>query len=769
MKRPVCLFALCYLLLHFVWIAFFEKGTAFLPFEEGEKLCFVGKVDNKSVSSTGSTLYLTEIQMKEDVAQGNFDTGQEKDKEKTEYKGAICYMAQECSIPIQQLPKMGSYVMIEGIYKPFYKATNQGQFDQKSYYETQKIDFSIANAKVTKTTDEFNWFEENLWLLKYKWQKVYETICTEKEAGFLTSVILGDKKNLDLELKNLFSQNGIAHILAVSGVHLSILGMGLYQVLSKTGLPQWIRVIASIFVIIMYGIMIHAGVATFRAIIMLGIHMFGKLLGRTYDMAVATAVAACVIVTGNAGILTNSGFVLSFMAILSLLLFYPFVKRTFQLKGRLSQCKWIGKIWDSFFVSFSITFFLLPVQVYYYYEIYTYSIFLNLIVLPLFSIVLYFGFAGGVAGMVSPFLGRILLLPCKCIFQFYQWVCERTELLPANRILIGAPTMIQVVAFYLLVLGGIWASQHFFKENKEASKKSAGFCVAVCCMACIILCVKIRWNTRIIFLDVGQGDCCIIEHKSGINILIDAGSSDVTSCGERRVIPFLKSEGIGQIDYAFLSHPDSDHYSALVECMESESKGGIKVEQLVLSLYGKNNEEYEAIIETAKAAGCEQLYIKPGDVLTVGEGKDYSFSLRCLFPYGDEKFTDTNDQSMILYATEGDFTMLFTGDMSQVEENDFLDLYGNGQGRNPYGNVDLLKVAHHGSASSTSEEFLQCFTPQVAVISCGVNNTYGHPHRETLKRLNDAGSKVLTTAEYGAITIEVDKGMKVYGFIQKNQ
>lgn len=748
MKRPVCLFALCYLLFQFVLMSFFENETGILPFKEGEKLCFVGKVYHKSFSSEGLTVYLKELRFDESVNRTDCDIGVQQKKE-GKYRGAICYMAIEDSVPYNQYPKIGSYIMVEGIYKPFYKATNQGQFDQKSYYNTQKIDFSITKGTVIKETTDYQWLGEELWQLKCRWQQSYENICTPKAAGFLTSVVLGDKKQMDLEDRNLFSNNGIAHILAVSGVHLSILGMGLYKLLRKINIPEWLRVIGSVLLIAMYGRMIHAGVATFRAILMFSINLCGKLFGRTYDMAVATAVAACVIVTGNAVIITTAGFVLSFMAILALLCFYPFVKGIIPLPEGVLQHMWFAKLWDSFLVSFSITFFLLPVQLFYYYEIYPYAILLNIIVLPLFSIVLYLGFAGGAVGIVSPFFGKLILLPCEYIFGFYLWICKKIELLPANRIIVGETSRVQMIVFYALLLGLIGLAEYSRrkKENPSLGRRLAYF--LVCCMACFILCARIRWNTRIVFLDVGQGDCCVIQQKSGINILIDAGSSDVTSCGQWRLIPFLKSQGISRIDYAFLSHPDSDHYSALVECMETTCESGVSVKKLALSPYGKDHEAYGDIIEVARNTGCDLLYVCPGDTMTVGK----TFSMTCLYPYGDEGFEDTNDQSMILKVQEGDFSMLFTGDMGKIEEQAFLDLYGTDESIDHL--PDLLKVAHHGSSTSTSQVFLQCFTPKVAVISCGVNNQYGHPHKETLTRLQNFGIRTFVTNQTGQITVEI--------------
>ena len=764
MKRPVCLWAFCYLLLHFLILSFNQTESRLLPFEEGEKLRFVGKVQQKSQTKNGVTLYLEDVLFQSDTGTKHSVIGENQNKESKQKIGAICYMAKQISNPKNQgLPELGCYVMVEGIYKPFYEATNQGQFDQKSYYETQNIHFSITKGKVIKRTKSYHWFREKLWLLKQRWQQTYEELCSEKEAGFLTSVVLGDKKSLDTEVKDLFSQNGIAHILAVSGVHLSILGMGLYKILKKVGVPEWIRVMGSLFLIILYGLMIHAGVATLRAIIMLGINLCSKLFGRTYDMKVATAVAATCLIAGNPAFLISAGFVLSFMAILALLFFYPFMKATFGLSEQRCQITWLRKFWDAFLVTFSITFFLLPVQTYYYYEIYPYSMFLNLIVLPLFTIVLYLGFAGGLVGMYLPFLGKFLLFPCKVIFVFYQWLCKGTEVFAGNRVIIGKPSIVQVLIFYVFVMAVVYLGTVIGKKKKEKEKSFKSyriFVIVVCFTACVVLCWRVRWNTQVVFLDVGQGDCCVIKEKGGMNLLIDGGSSDVSSCGEYRLIPYLKAQGIERIDYAFLSHLDGDHYSAILEAILSQKESGIEIQNLVLSAYGKVGEKYAEFVEQVEGTGCQVVYINPGDTLTVGDDEDEALILQCLFPYGDEGFVDTNEQSMILYGQVGDFDMLFTGDIGSGTETTFLNYLAKSSSKNLIQNIDLLKVAHHGSSGSTSEEFLQVVRPKVSIISCGVNNQYGHPHKETLQRLENCGSKVFVTSEMGQITVDVFSGKR---------
>ena len=356
--------------------------------------------------------------------------------------------------------------------------------------------------------------------------------------------------------------------------------------------------------------------------------------------------------------------------------------------------------------------------------------------------------------MFFPFVGKLLLLPCKVIFVFYQWLCERTELFVANRVIIGKPSIIQVVIFYVCVFGVVYWGTVLRKQKKEICWKGYRIgAVIVCIAACVVLGWRVRWNTQVVFLDVGQGDCCVIKEKGGMNLLIDGGSSDVSACGEYRLIPYLKSQGIEKIDYAFLSHLDVDHYSAILEAILSQKESGIEIQNLVLSAYGKSGEDYAGFVEQVESTGSQVLYIHPGDRLSAGD--EEALYLQCLFPYGDEGFMDTNEQSMILYGKVGDFDMLFTGDIGTETEEVLLSRLENNSSANLIQNIDVLKVAHHGSAGSTGEKFLQAVRPKVAIISCGVNNQYGHPHKETLQRLEEGGSLILTTSDCGAITIKI--------------
>ncbi|MBR1691693.1 MAG: ComEC/Rec2 family competence protein, partial [Lachnospiraceae bacterium] len=532
--------------------------------------------------------------------------------------------------------------------------------------------------------------------------------------------------------------------------------------------PVFAQVSVSIAVIVGYGIMIDAGTSTLRAILMFSVYLSAKLFGRTYDMATALTIAACVLVTDNPAVLEYAGFVFSFGAILAICLFYPAMKELMGQREISARSKIGGKIYDAFLLSFSVSLFLLPVQLYFYYELQTYAVLVNLAALPVFSVLLYLAFAGGIAAMLSLRVGGVLLLPCRWLFCFYQRLLTLARKLPHGRYLCGRPQKWQIILFYLVVLGVIvWSRTSFghLRRSRNAQARGhriAGRLIPVLLLqtAVCLLCVHIRWHTEITFLDVGQGDCCVIEQKSGSTFLIDAGSSDDTRCAERRLLPFLKANGICEVDYAFLSHPDEDHMNALIACMETAGESGVRIKNLVLSAYAGQDVKYEKIIAAAMAADCQVVSFVPGDELRIEDVAE-PFCIRCLFPYGTERFADMNDQSLLLKVEVGEFRLLFTGDMAEAEERALL-----GAARESpvlwedIQKVDVLKVAHHGSRYSTCAELLDVIAPQAAVISSGQSSRYGHPHAETLQRLEEAKSRLFLTKEMGAVTVTLYESRK---------
>ncbi len=270
---------------------------------------------------------------------------------------------------------------------------------------------------------------------------------------------------------------------------------------------------------------------------------------------------------------------------------------------------------------------------------------------------------------------------------------------------------------------------------------------------------------RVTFLDVGQGDCICVQLSSGEVYLFDCGSSSRKGIGEDVLIPFLKYYGISEIDAVFASHGDADHMNGLVELMNLRKENHITIRQLILPKMEQAvlQEEFGELLRATE--GTDEAEI-PVSVIWAGEGwtVDGDDTFLCLHPSAGRVSQGGNEGSQCFYVElhegENELSLLLTGDVEGIGEKEVTDelkQWG-------IGNVDALKVAHHGSKYSTTDAFLEVAKPSVAVISCGRRNSYGHPHEETLKRLEAAKCDVLTTPQYGAITVEVDEGVKVYGF-----
>lgn len=268
-----------------------------------------------------------------------------------------------------------------------------------------------------------------------------------------------------------------------------------------------------------------------------------------------------------------------------------------------------------------------------------------------------------------------------------------------------------------------------------------------------------KGELQITMLDVGQGDGIYIKTPAGSHYLIDGGSSDVSKVGTYRIEPYLESQGVGELDYVFLSHGDGDHTSGIEEMLVNQ-KLGVRIHTIVLPDENVIDEALYALAELASENGTNVAIMEEGDIIT----DDKSFSgnqmrLTCIAPSDTYEGEIGNASSMVLDLQYGEFDMLFTGDLEKEGEEMVVE---SGNLRD----YDVLKVGHHGSKNATTEAFLEQVKPEIALVSAGKDNSYGHPASETLERLEEIGCEVYSTQEYGAITIRTDgENMNVEGFV----
>ena len=244
-------------------------------------------------------------------------------------------------------------------------------------------------------------------------------------------------------------------------------------------------------------------------------------------------------------------------------------------------------------------------------------------------------------------------------------------------------------------------------------------------------------RNRITFIDVGQGDCSLFIGSEGTVCMVDAGSSSESKVGKYRIIPCLKYCGIDTIDYLFLSHSDDDHINAVPELIEDSC---ISVKHIVISPYDEGFTDIEML---ALQNGIEIIYAFSGMTFSQED-----MNIEVISPIEDRitQYSDINEMSLVMQVDMSGKHILFTGDIGGKAEKILLE-------SGVLKNIDILKVAHHGSKYSGCEEFLKEISPEEAVISCGISNSYGHPHVETLDRLGAVGASIYRTDRYGAIIL----------------
>lgn len=734
-KRPLCLAAVLLLGIQVIltgWFGFADDlklSGLENHAEEGDTLTVQGTVSRREEKPEYQVYYLTEnqIRLKEQII---------------EESKILVYIKREGSqnqqSNIKQKIAVGNKIRICGEVSFFQEAVNPGNFDQKFYYQKKGIHAMVwaEEAEVFDPSEDI--VREGLAVIRSRWKKLFVDVLGEYYGNSMSAIMLGDKSELDAEVSELFSKSGIGHLLAISGLHMSFLGIGVYQALRKLGLGFLPSGGTGILFLVLYTLMIGSGVSSTRALVMFIVRIGADMSGRDYDMPTSMSLAAAAIVLCQPLYLLDAGFLLSFGAILGITVINPVLEDL--------------RILPKFFCAgISIHLTLLPVLLYYYFELPTYSILLNLLVVPLMSGVLGIGIIGSVLWRLWEPAGAAVLQVSKGILWLYEQSGDFSLKLPFGRLVLGQPGRVWIAVYYGILFGGcILLSQ--YRKHSDGSRMHSAFLVRSAVRAGIValsvlFCLLCRHGhgkpgeLQVVMLDVGQGDGLYIRTPSGRHYFVDGGSTDVKNVGKYRIEPFLKSQGVGVLDFVFISHGDADHLNGVQE-MLMRQKYGVRIDTLVLPTEAVLDEALKHLAATAWENGTDVVTIRKGQKIA-----DAGMTVTCLAPSDEYGGEIGNASSMILDLQYQAFDMLFTGDV-EGEGETILTEDG---GRKQY---DVLKTAHHGSKNSTSEEFLEQVMPGIALISAGRENRYGHPHEETMERLEKCGARIFNTQDCGAIRLK---------------
>lgn len=680
------------------------------------------------------------------------------------------------------LPSIGSRVRISGSFLLYTEATNIGQFDARNYYAARKIYGQVKKAAIvyTEPPNIIGRGKECLWQLRRHLAETFLEVYGEENGALLAAMLLGERTFLSEETQSLYKAAGTLHVIAVSGLHISLLGLGLYRLLRRIFDAQAPAAVISVLCMAAYVFLVGNPPSAVRAFIMFAMGLLAGYWKRTLDTPTALSLSAAIILMGNPFYIGQSSFLLSFLAILAIAVFQPALKECLALinpyhfpLSRLldSRRAWrlrhldpqkvtggchelLKKAGNGLQSSFSVWIVTLPVQLFFFSEVSLFGIFFNLLIIPLMGVILLLGIAGlflkEIFHLFTFLTGSALtdweitvISICRYAEGIFFAIIKAGGSL-ADRLSFamwtpGKPVYGKMLlAFGLLLLFCLLGN--LSENGRTFPEKFWKYRLGILLGVILLLAGYPAHNLQITFLDVGQGDGICMELPDGRVYLMDGGSSDVSKVGNYRLAPFLKAKGIRKIDAVFLSHGDADHINGIAELLEEKQ---MSIDCICLPA-GAEQEEFVEIRDLARARNISVRTIQAGDFWENNGAKFW-----CLNPA--DVTASGNAASMVLYMEYQDFSMLLTGDLEGEGEKSVAALLRS----NAITGISVLKVAHHGSKNSTKEEFLRQCSPAVAVISCGEHNTYGHPHKETLERLNDMGTAVYRTDCSGAVQITV--------------
>lgn len=718
-----------------------EQAGQMLPLADGETVFAKGTVTYFAERSSGWNLYLEHV-----VIEVPGISGEEKHivcSKKYDQILVQCREKPDC--------EPGNYIALSLQYESFDRAANEGNFDELLYYYGKGIFFSGSLVQIEEKSGNVRILPAFLLSCKEKWKKVFQSVYSEKNAGFYQGVLLGDGQMVDSSQKNHFRGNGIGHILAISGLHLSLIGSSIFQFCRKRRGYLFSGAV-SVSVMLAFCYLTGSSAATLRAFLMFGMKTGAMALGRSDDAASDCAAAALFMLLENPFYLFDSGFQMSFSCIILIRIVIPEFVRFCHIQRR-----WKKELASSLFLQMLLA----PVTAYYYFSVPIFGFLLNLIVIPSMTVTVGSGMVCMLVGMFWEKAAVWTAGPGFVCIYLYDFLCDMAEKLPYHRVLIGKPCAAMVILFYL-----IWYILFLYCRYRNRGENAEEFLffgpkiVRYLCFCVFALCSlsvlrpQMKEEVTLNHLDVGQGDCCVIREKGGYNMMIDGGSTSVQSVGKYRIVPYLESQGIDKLDYVIISHPDLDHINGILEILTGDE---IAVGSIFIADYRKND-NYEELLAKAEEAGTEIVTLRQGLVL---KGKRIIFT--CLYPRADSDLSDVNEGSAVMYASWNDCSALFTGDIGEETEQILLK-------EGLLSEISWLKTAHHGSRYSSCVEFLEMTKPEACLISAGKNNRYGHPHEETLERMREITNDLYITCDTGCVTVTGNQGVKSAAtYVQKRR
>ena len=586
--------------------------------------------------------------------------------------------------------KYGDKLQVNGSISKPKNNTIPNLFNYKKYLERKKIYNIVYADSVKKISNNEN-------IIYYIKNKLIERIDNiPKSKMYIKAFVLGLKDEINKDVLSSYSENGISHLFAISGMHISLFSMVIFFFIKKISYNNYYNYLVVLTFLILYMLILDSPISVVRTIVMFIIFAINKLFNLKISRVDLMILVFIVISLFDPYVIYEISFQFSYVISFFLVVFNKKINNSKNKKLYMS------------FICFLVSF---PIVIYNFYQVSLISILLNLFMIPFVSIII---FPLSIITLIFPFLDNLLYIFIKILESVSLFINE----FDIFKLQLSKPNLILVIIYYILIILSIYNRKYL-----------------VLFILTIIIHKNYTYfdnNLNVLYLDVNQGDSTLITYKNN-TILIDTGGSYFyDNMSLSRTIPYLKSIGRNKINYLILTHGDYDHMGESINLIEN-----FKVEKVIFNCGEFNDLEKELIKVLEKKKIKYYSCIKE---LNTDNSKLYFLQTK--------EYDNENDNSNVIYIELDGYKFMLMGDSGIEKEKDILDKYN-------ICDIDVLKVGHHGSKTSSDKKFIDEIKPKYSIISVGKNNRYGHPNKEVLDTLND--SKIYRTDQDGSIMFKIKK------------
>ena len=692
------------------------------------------------------------------------------------YKNSYLYL--KVSKKSTNILQYGDKIEFTGQFIEPTSRRNHGGGDYKVYLKTLKIYGNVKADKIQVIEKEkanliFTFANKISLVIKQK----IDLLLNKESASMIKGILLGDNSEIEEEIQENFKVSNISHILAVSGMHVLYIIMGI-NLLFKSSMgkrtTEFITIIILIFYMLITGFSPSVVRASFMGILVTG----AGIIHRKNDILTSISISLFLILLYNPFLISNIGLQFSYLGTIGIIIFNKNVLKVLKsIKIRNRKWKYrfnrkaillSNKIKEILSVTISAQLVIFPVMIYHFNLFGTYFLLSNLLISVIIGPVIILSTFIIILSFVFFRLAKIGSFMLEILIQILITI-SNLSILPFSKIYFPTPNIIIIIFYYIsiIIFNYIYNLYNSKKLNTTqirirnliALLKYKIFLNKKKCLQvisiCILVLITFTWipeKLNIYFIDVGQGDSTFIVTPKNKTILIDGGgsSSNEYDVGESTLLPYILDRGYKKIDYIFISHFDQDHVGGILTILQE-----LKVGKVIISKQGEDSENYQKFLKLVKEKKIKVVIVEKGDRIKI----ENNLYVDILWPDNTLiKENILNNNSIVMKMYYNDFSILLTGDIEEIAEKKILETY---RGKEKNLKADVLKVAHHGSKTSTIEGIVDVIKPKISLIGVGKKNNFGHPNEIILNRLKDYGAKIYRTDLDGEVSIEVNKKGKI--------